>query len=80
MKKYIIYTKDNCNWCVRAKELLESKGLPYEELKLGVDYDREELRTKLGGIERLTVPQIFHEGNYIGNYEGLRHLIESNQL
>jgi glutaredoxin len=80
MNKYIIYSRDNCPWCVRAKELLESKGLPYEELKLGVDYDKEELRSKLGGIERLTVPQIFYEGNYIGTYEALRNLAESNQL
>lgn len=78
MSKYIIYSRDNCNWCVKAKELLESKGLPYEELKLGIDYDKEQLRSKLGGIDRLTVPQIFHEGNYIGNYEGLRSLIEKD--
>jgi glutaredoxin len=77
MSKYIIYSRDNCNWCVKAKELLEAKGLPYEELKLGIDYDKEQLRSKLGGIDRLTVPQIFHEGVYLGNYEALRRLIES---
>jgi glutaredoxin-related protein len=80
MTPYIIYSRDNCPWCVKAKELLEMKGLPYNELKLGIDYNREELRAKMGGIDRLTVPQIFHEGNYVGNYEGLRNLIESNQL
>jgi glutaredoxin len=80
MTPYIIYSRDNCPWCVKAKELLEMKGLPYNELKLGIDYDKEELRAKMGGIDRLTVPQIFHEGNYVGNYEGLRNLIESNQL
>ena len=80
MIPYVIYSRDSCPWCERAKSLLESKGLSYEELKLGIDYDKEELRAKLGGIERLTVPQIFHDGNYIGNYEGLRSLIESNQL
>lgn len=78
MSKYIIYSRDNCPWCAKAKELLEAKGLPYEELKLGIDYDKEQLRSKLGGIDRLTVPQIFHEGNYIGNYEGLRSLIEKD--
>jgi glutaredoxin len=80
MTPYIIYSRDNCPWCVKAKELLEMKGLPYNELKLGIDYNREELRAKMGGIDRLTVPQIFHEGNYVDNYEGLRNLIESNQL
>lgn len=77
MIPYIIYSRDNCPWCVKAKELLEAKGLPYEELKLGIDYDKEQLRSKLGGIDRLTVPQIFHEGVYLGNYEALRRLIES---
>jgi len=76
MNKYIIYGKNDCPWCEKAKELLEEKGLPYEELKLGIDYDKEELRSKLGGIDRLTVPQIFHEGVHLGNYEALRNLIE----
>lgn len=80
MEKYTIYSRNDCPWCTRAKELLESKGLAYNELKLGVDYDRNELATKLGNPARLTVPQIFHEGNYIGNYEALRNLIETNQL
>ena len=77
MTPYIIYSRDDCPWCVKAQELLEAKGLPYEELKLGIDYDKEQLRTKLGGVERLTVPQIFHEGIHLGNYEALRNLIES---
>jgi len=76
MNKYIIYGKHDCPWCEKAKKLLEEKGLPYEELKLGIDYERDELRTKLGGVERLTVPQIFHEGIHLGNYEALRNLIE----
>ena len=80
MTPYIIYSRDSCPWCERAKSLLESKGLSYEELKLGIDYDKEELRAKLGGIDRLTVPQIFHEGVHLGNYEALRNLIESGKL
>jgi len=76
MNKYIIYGKNDCSWCEKAKKLLEEKGLPYEELKLGIDYERDELAAKLGGVERLTVPQIFHEGIHLGNYEALRNLIE----
>lgn len=80
MNKYIIYSRDNCPWCVRAKELLQSKNIPFKELKLGVDYDKEELRSKMGGIARLTVPQIFNGEDYVGNYEGLRNLIEKGEL
>ena len=43
MIPYVIYSRDNCPWCERAKSLLESKGLSYEELKLGIDYDKEEI-------------------------------------
>lgn len=76
MTPYIIYSRDDCPWCEKTKELLEAKGLPYEELKLGIDYERDELAAKLDNTDRLTVPQIFHEGIHLGNYEALRNLIE----
>ena len=76
MTPYIIYSRDDCPWCKKTKELLEAKGLPYEELKLGIDYERDELAAKLDNTDRLTVPQIFHEGIHLGNYEALRNLIE----
>lgn len=36
--KYIIYSKENCPACDKAKTLLESKGIPFEVKTLGVDF------------------------------------------
>lgn len=65
----VIYTKDNCNWCVKAKELLKRIGLNYTELKLGVDYTREDLRDIVPENLPLTVPQIFVDQHRVGGYE-----------
>lgn len=66
-----IYTKDDCGWCVRAKELLNRLGLRYTELKLGRDYTREELRELIGEHLPLTVPQVYINMKRIGGYEDL---------
>lgn len=41
---YIIYSKENCINCVRAKALLTARGIEFEEKMAGVDYDVDYLR------------------------------------
>lgn len=67
----VIYTKPNCPWCVKAKELMNKLHLEYSEMKFEVDFTKEELREKmnLSEWERLFLPQIFIDGNRIGGYE-----------
>jgi glutaredoxin len=55
---YIVWGKDNCPFCDRAKALLTSKGLAFDYLTLGVDYDREELFEMAPNAR--TVPQIWY--------------------
>ena len=43
MKNVIIYTKDNCVWCVRAKEIMKNLHISYEEKKFNVDYTKDDL-------------------------------------
>jgi len=74
---YIIYTKDNCNWCVKAKQLMNDVGVKYQELKLGIDYTREELKALLPENLPLTAPQIFIYNKRIGGYEDLAEYLES---
>ncbi len=66
---YTIYTKDNCSWCVKAKELMNKLHIQYEEKKLGVDYTRDDLRELIGEHLPLTVPQIFVYNKRVGSYE-----------
>ena len=64
-----MYTRPTCFWCVRAKHLLESKGISYRELDINNDNLRKELKIKAPGIK--TIPQIFKDGKRIGGYEDL---------
>lgn len=77
--RYIVYSRDGCEWCDKAKELLIQNNFPHTEYKLGVHYTKETLREKLGltDYDRLTVPQIFYNGKHIGGHDHLvRHLDE----
>ena len=55
-----MYTRPTCFWCVRAKHLLESKGISYRDLDINNDDLRKELKIKAPGIK--TIPQIFKDG------------------
>lgn len=71
---YLIYTKDNCPYCINAKHLFTTKGLPYTEIRVGKDITREEVLERYPNIK--TVPVIIEttqDGNkFIGGYDQLR--------
>lgn len=69
--KIVVYSKPNCPWCVKAKELMNNLHLSYDEKVLDVDYKREDLRELVGEHLPLTVPQIFINDRRIGGYEDL---------
>ena len=73
-----MYTTEWCGYCVRAKALLDGKGLEYEELFLdeGSDF-RQRLFDLTGGW---TVPQILIDGEPIGGYTELWRLDRSGEL
>ena len=66
MTRIRIYTTRWCGYCVRAKALLDAKGLAYEEISLDDDPRfRQRLLDLTGGW---TVPQILIDGEPIGGY------------
>ena len=73
-----MYSTEWCGYCVRAKALLDGKGLEYEELLLdqGPDF-RQRLFDLTGGW---TVPQILIDGEPIGGYTELWRLDRSGEL
>ena len=78
MKKITIYSKEDCPYCVRAKALLDRKGVSYEEIDVEADmYARAEMQ-RLGGGR--TVPQIFADGKYVGDCDGMHALYEEGKL
>jgi glutaredoxin 3 len=78
MSRIVIYTTRWCGYCVRAKALLEGKGVAYEEITLDDDPAfRRNLQELTGGW---TVPQILIDGTPIGGYTELWRLDRSGQL
>lgn len=68
----IVYSKDNCPYCVKAKHLLEKHGIVYTELN-AVDHlqDLVKLVESAGKPRPQSVPQIFLDDEYIGGYDQL---------
>jgi glutaredoxin 3 len=79
MKPVRIYTTTYCGFCAKAKELLRSKGVAFEEVDVtGDDESRERLVELSGG--RKTVPQIFVGAVHIGGYADLARLESDGKL
>ena len=78
MPQITMYTTNWCGYCVRAKALLDAKGLAYEEINLDEDpHFRQTLLDLTGGW---TVPQILIDGRVIGGYAELYALDRSGEL
>jgi glutaredoxin 3 len=78
MARIQIYTTRWCGYCVRAKTLLESRGISFEEISLDDDPDfRRRLLDLTGGW---TVPQILIDDRPIGGYSELWQLDRSGEL
>jgi glutaredoxin 3 len=66
MNKIKLYSTDACSFCVRAKALLDARGLAYEEINLSRDPDgRAELGRRTG---MLSFPQIVIAEELIGGF------------
>ena len=72
-KLYKIYSKPDCPHCDKAKELLNSKSLSYEEVVVGEDIPREEYLDMIPGFT--TVPGIWYQGVFIGGYSELQSFL-----
>lgn len=70
----IIWSKYHCPYCDRATALLRSKGIQFEERKIGDGYTKEELLEAVPTAR--SVPQIFINDRYIGGYDDLLKYIE----
>ena len=82
----VIYTKDNCPFCTRAKALMDKRGITYDEKIIAVNgQDSRQLKENQEWTTRetlleiapaaKTVPQIWLDGAHIGGHDELvKHL------
>ena len=78
MARIQIYTTRWCGYCVRAKSLLQSRGLEYDEIQLDGDPIFRQKVFDLTG--NWTVPQILIDGDPIGGYTELWRLDRDGRL
>lgn len=79
MAEVIIYTREGCGYCSRAKSLLQSKGVDYTEHDATFSKDlRAEMIEKANGGS--TFPQIFINGQHVGGCDDLHALDRAGKL
>ncbi len=70
MKKVTVYSMQNCPYCVRAKALLDQRGVKHETIMIDDWSDAEwDALVKRSGMK--TVPQVYVDGQLIGGYSHL---------
>ncbi|WP_386071231.1 glutaredoxin 3 [Tahibacter sp. UC22_41] len=79
MVRIEMYTTAICPYCVAAKNVLKSKGLEYQEIRIDTDpAQRDEMLRRSGG--RRTVPQIFINDQLVGGHDDLVAADRSGRL
>ena len=79
MTDVVLYTKDYCPFCQRAKALLDKKGVAYTEHDIGLKPElRDEMITRANG--GYTVPQIFIGDHHVGGCDDIMALEAKGEL
>ncbi len=75
----VMYATPYCPFCVRARRLLESKRVQWQEIDVAAEPERRrEMSRKAGGLH--TVPQIWINGEHVGGCNDLYALEQGGIL
>ena len=72
--KAIVWSKPACGYCVKAKNLLKSKGIEVEEKNTAEGYKIQDLLEMVPNAR--TMPQIWIDEDYVGGYYELEKFLE----
>ena len=64
--KAIVWSKPACGYCVKAKNLLQAKGIEYEERNIAEGWKIQDLLEAAPNAK--TMPQIWLDDKYVGGY------------
>jgi len=78
MPKVVMYTTTICPYCIRAKNLLQRKGVDYEEIN--IELDRAMMVECFERSQRRTVPQIFIDEFHVGGYDDMAEMDAMGKL
>jgi glutaredoxin 3 len=71
----LIYTKKDCPSCIKAKSLLNIRGIEFKESVIGEDILREDFVATFPDVR--TAPYIIVDGVKVGGYEQLREYLDA---
>ena len=78
MPDIVLYTSQTCGYCLRAKRLLDRKGVSYDEIRVDLDPGRwREMSDRSG---RDTVPQLFIGERHVGGFDDMVDLDLDGEL
>lgn len=81
MPKVEIYTWKTCPFCLKAKALLDSKGIDYIEISVDGDEEARDKMAARGSDGKRSVPQIFINDRHIpGGCDGLYEMDTKGKL
>ena len=78
MATVIMYSTEYCPFCIRARQLLDRKGVAYTDIRVDTYPDKRAEMVKKSN--RSTVPQLFINGLSIGGCDDLHALEQSGEL
>jgi glutaredoxin 3 len=78
MPKVQVYSKQHCAYCVRAKALLQKKGVAFEEIDVEHDDSKRIWLVEASG--QRTLPQIFVDDRSLGGFSDIEALDQQGKL
>ena len=79
MADVVIYTKSYCPYSKDCKELLDKKGVKYDEKVIDNDTELQK-EMELKSDNRTDTPQVFINGSHIGSGDDLKALESTEKL
>jgi len=79
MANVVMYTTAWCPYCVRARRLLDAKGVRYIDIRVDAEPERRaEMEARADG--RTSVPQIFIDDLHVGGFDDMAELDVEGRL
>ena len=76
--KAVLWSKDNCQWCERVRQLFTHCKIDYLEYKLDKDFTRRQFYEEFE--EGATFPQVQIDNKHIGGCKDTLHYLQEKNL
>ena len=76
--KAVLWSRDNCQWCERVRQLFAATKIEYLEYKLDRDFTRVQFYEEFE--EGATFPQVQLDNKYIGGCKDTLHFLQEKNL